>query len=63
MLALYASAYISECSRKSNMIKEYIYDGGWGGGVFLMLLLIAEWNFTKKKLQTFSNKSSKIDYQ
>ena len=30
-----------------------------------MLLLIAECNFTKKKLllQTFSNKSSKIDYQ
>ena len=31
MLALYASAYISECSRKSNIIKEYIYDGGGGG--------------------------------
>ena len=30
-----------------------------------MLLLIAECNFTKKKflLHTFSNKSSKIDYQ
>ena len=30
-----------------------------------MLLLIAKCNFTKKKflLQTFSNKSSKIDYQ
>ena len=34
-------------------------------GMFLMLLPIAEYNFTKKKflLQTFSNKSSKINYK
>ena len=54
-------AYILEYSKKRNIIKGNIYDGVH----FLMLLLIAECNFTEDKflLQTFSNKSSKIDYQ
>ena len=47
-------------------LQNYIKKGKhlWWG-VLLMLFLIAECNFTKKKflLQTFSSNSSKIDYQ
>ena len=59
IMLLYASTYILEYSRKKNIIKENIYDEVG------MLSLIAECNFTKQKflLQTFSNKSSKTDYQ
>ena len=45
MLKANASAYILEPSRKRNIIKENIYDEG----AFLMLLLNAECNFSKKK--------------
>ena len=61
VLTANASAYILESSRKRNIIKENIYDEG----AFLMLLLNAECNFSKKKFLrgTFSNKSSKTDYK
>ena len=59
-MLLCAWAYILEPSRERSIIKKHLR---WGA--FLMLLLIAECDFTKKKilLQTFPNKSSKTDYQ
>ena len=66
-MLLYTSAYVSESSRKRNIIKENIYDEVH---IFFMmgcmfLLITEECNFTKNEflLQNFSNKSSKTDYQ
>ena len=60
IMLLYAWEYILEPSRERSIIKKHLW---WGA--FLMLLLIAECDFTEEKilLQTFPNKSSKTDYQ
>ena len=43
-MLLYAAAYILESSKKRNIINENVYDGG----ALLMLLVIAECNFTRR---------------